>query len=82
MAWSGGCIRPIKAWTELRVRTDRQTNWRGVAWAGGGYVGKGGIAHRPLPGNYPVLRGARRTAATHGRSEHVPNIYTFYVTYI
>lgn len=28
-----------------------------------------------------MLRGARRTAATH-RSEHVPNIYTFYVTYI
>lgn len=28
-----------------------------------------------------MLRGARRTAATHRRSEHVPNIYTFYVTY-
>lgn len=40
---------------------------------------------RPLLGKGPVgalLQGARRTAATHRRSEHVPNIYTFYVTYI
>lgn len=60
---------------------DRQAdNWQGLAWAGGGLVGRGGHRCDPLPGKGPVLRGARRTAATH-RSEHVPNIYTFYVTY-
>lgn len=76
-----GCIRPIEAWTELRTRTDRRTNWRALARA---VVAAWGRRQRrsPLPSKGPVLRGTRRTAATHGRSEHVPNIYTFYVTYI
>lgn len=64
--------------------TDGQAD--GLAGAGLGprwLHGEGGHRRGPLPGKGPVLRDARRVAAaTHGRSEHVPNIYTFYVTYI
>lgn len=66
---------------EVRTRTDRQTDWPRPVVAAWGR----GIAVDPLLGKGPVgalLQGARRTAATHRRSEHVPNIYTFYVTYI
>lgn len=76
-----GCVRPIKAWTELRTRTDRRTNWWALAQGGGGCMGKGAALEPP---SQEGLRAKGRT--THSgdtrRSEHVPNIYTFYVTYI
>lgn len=58
---SGGCVRPIEAWTELRTRTDRRTDWRGLAWAGGGCVGK---VASPEPPSREGPRAERRT--THG----------------
>lgn len=67
-----GCLRPIEAWTELRT-TDRRTYWQGLAWAGGGFVGKGGHRCGPLPGKGPVLRAAQEARQRHkGKASMFP----------
>ena len=76
-----GCVRPIEAWTELRTRTDRRTNWWALARGGGGCMGKG-AALEPPSQQGPRARGRTTHSGDTRRSEHVPNIYTFYVTYI
>lgn len=67
---------------DIAEDTDGQADeLAGAGPGGGGCVGEGASSEPPSRKG-PVLRSARRTAATQGRSEHVPNIYTFYVTYI